>query len=136
MRKLLAATAFGLVLGAAAPALAHHSVSGLFDARDSQLFSVSGTLKKVDWMNPHIYLSVDVKEPDGSVRNYNFENFPPSFWRARGVNKSAFKVGDQITIEAYPARDKTKNLGFAKIIHFGDGRTIATMTAESAQTAR
>ena len=120
----------------AAPAIAHHSVSGQFDARDSALYTVTGTLKKVDWINPHIYFAVDVKDKAGKVVTHNFENFPPSFWRRQGVNKAAFKVGDAITVDAYPARDGTKTLGFAKVIHLSDGRTIATMTAESAATAR
>jgi Family of unknown function (DUF6152) len=136
MKNLISGVAFALLLTSAAPALAHHSIGGLYDARDSSIVKVSGTLKKIDWINPHIFLLVDVAGADGKITTYNFENFPPSFWRQRGIGKSAFKVGDKITVEAYPARDKTNTIGFAKVIHFADGRTIATMTAESAQTAR
>jgi hypothetical protein len=137
MRRLLAILGV-LAVGASVvvPAGAHHSVSGLFDARDARLYTVKGVLKDLDWMNPHIYLTVEARDTDGKLTTYRFENFPPSFWRRQGVNKSAFKVGEPITIEAYPARDGTRTLGWAKIIHFADGRTIATMTAENADSVR
>lgn len=135
MRRFIAKLAL-LALIPATVAVAHHSVSGQFDARDVKIYSVTGTLTKLDWINPHIYLTVEAKDAAGKSASYQFENFPPAFWRRQGINKNAFKIGEQITVEAYPARDGTKTLGFAKIIHFSDGRTIATMTQESAQTAR
>lgn len=116
----------------AAIASAHHSVSGEFNAHDSDLYTVTGTLSKLDWINPHIYFTVDAKDASGTVVQYRFENYPPAFWQRQGMGRSAFKIGDQLTIEAYPARDGTKTLGWAKVIHFADGRTIATMTAEQA----
>jgi hypothetical protein len=121
-----------IAIGIASIASAHHSVSGEFNAHDSDLYSVSGTLTKVEWVNPHIYFTVESKGADGVVTTYRFENYPPAFWQRQGVGRSAFKVGDAMTIEAYPARDGTKTLGWAKVIHFADGRTIATMTAEQA----
>jgi len=135
MRYAIVRIAF-LLLVPASLAVAHHSVSGQFDARDAKLYKVTGTLTKVDWINPHIYFTVEQKDSAGKVVAHQFENFPPSFWQRQGVNKSAFKVGESITVEAYPSRDGTQTLGFAKVIHFHDGRVIATMTAESAQTAR
>lgn len=119
-----------------ATAWAHHSVSGEFDARDAKLYKITGTLTELDWINPHIYFTLEVKDAAGKATAYHFENYPPSFWKRQGVNKSAFKVGETLTVEAYPARDGTKNLGWAKIIHFPDSRSIATMTAEDAATAR
>ena len=118
------------------PAVAHHSVSGQWLATDDKLFTVTGILKSVEWTNPHVHFNVITRDAGGNEMTYSFENFPPSFFRRYGVNKTEFKVGETITIEAYPARDGNKSIGFAKIIHFSDGKTLATMTAESASTVR
>jgi hypothetical protein len=110
--------------------LAHHSLSAEFIADDARLVTVKGVLSKVDWVNPHIYFYVDVKDASGKTEVWSFENFPPSWWRRYGLSRDLLKIGEQITVEAYPARDGTKTLAWAKIIHFADGRTVATMTGD------
>ena len=71
----------GLVLGvgvlvSVAPAFAHHSVSAEFDS--SKPITFTGTVKKVDWMNPHIYTHVEVKQPGGASTVYHVEGNPPN----------------------------------------------------------
>ena len=120
LRSALAAS-FGLLL-LAVPALAHHSVTAEFDS--SKLFSVKGTISKIEWVNPHIYLYADVKDENGTVTNYSFEAGPPGNLRRAGVVRTMFNVGDQVTIDAAMAKDGTRHLGLVKAVHFADGRTI------------
>ena len=70
----------------AAPALAHHSVPGTFKVADT--IALTGTVTKVDWINPHIYIYVDVKGKDGSVTNWKVETLPTNHMRRAGVTRA------------------------------------------------
>jgi hypothetical protein len=120
---------FGL-LAVAAPIWAHHSLSAEFIAEDAKLVTVKGVMSKVDWTNPHIYFYVDAKDENGNTVTWKFENFPPSWWRRMGLTKESLRVGDTVSVEAYPAKDGTKYFAYGKIIHFSDGTTIATMNSD------
>ena len=112
-----------LVLGLMAlPVLAHHSITAEFDT--SKVFTVKGTITKLEWVNPHAYVYVDAKDDKGVVTSYSFETGPPGNLRRSGVLRNMFAVGDQVTIEAYAAKDGTKHLGLVKAYHFADGKTI------------
>jgi hypothetical protein len=112
----------GLLL-LAIPVWAHHSVTAEFDT--SRPFLVNGTLTKLEWVNPHVYLYAEVKEENGNVAPYSFESGPPGNLRRAGVLRTMFNVGDVVTIEAYMAKDGSKHLGLLKAVHFADGHTIA-----------
>lgn len=115
----LAAAGF-LALGM--PLAAHHSVTAEFDT--SKSFTVSGTITKLEWVNPHIYMYVDVKDDKGTVTPYSFESGPPGNLRRTGVLRTMFNVGDVVTIDADVAKDGSKHLGHLKAVHFADGHTI------------
>ena len=106
----------------AMPVLAHHSISAEFDT--SKTFNVKGTLTKVEWVNPHVYIYVDGKDENGVAVAYSLEAGPPGSLRRAGVLKTLFNVGDQLTIEAYGTKDGTKNLGLVKSVTLPDGHTI------------
>ena len=106
----------------AVPLWAHHSITAEFDT--SKSFTVQGTLTKIEWVNPHAYVYLDSKDDKGSVISYSFETGPPGNLRRAGVLKTMFVVGEPVTIEAYAAKDGSKNLGLVKSFHFADGRTI------------
>ncbi len=110
----------GLLL--AIPVWAHHSISSEFDT--SKSFTVKGTLTKVEWVNPHAYIYVESKDGQGVVTAYSFETGPPGNLRRSGVLRTMFTVGDTVTIEAYAAKDGTKNLGLVKSFLFADGHAI------------
>lgn len=113
--------AFGLsIMGI--PVAAHHAVVAEFDT--TKVFSVKGTISKLEWVNPHVYIYVDVKQDDGSTTTYSFGNPSPGYLRRCGVTKNTFNVGDQVTIDAFSPKDGSKGLGFLKQVHFADGRTI------------
>ena len=104
------------------PALAHHSATAEFDS--SKTFTVKGTLTKLEWFNPHVYIYADVTDENGKVTPYSFETGPPGNLRRAGVVKTMFAVGDVVTIEAAVAKDGSKHLGLLKAVHFADGHTI------------
>jgi hypothetical protein len=120
-RGRIAAVSFGLLLSAM-PALPHHSATAEFDS--SKTFTVKGTLTKLEWFNPHVYIYADVTDENGKVIPYSFETGPPGNLRRAGVVKTMFNVGDVVTIEASVAKDGSKHLGLLKAVHFADGHTI------------
>ena len=115
---------FWLMLGLllAIPLWAHHSITAEFDT--SKSITVKGTLTKIEWVNPHAYVYLDSKDDKGVVTAYSFETGPPGNLRRAGVLRTMFSVGDTVTIEAYVAKDGTKNLGLVKSFQFADGHAI------------
>lgn len=133
MRKAIRGTigaAFSLLL-LAIPALAHHSVAAEFDT--SKDFSVKATITKLEWVNPHVYIYADTKADDGTVTAYSFEAGPPGALRRSGVIRPMFSVGDQVTIDAWVAKDGSKHLGLIKAVHFADGHTIVFGSPQDAE---
>jgi hypothetical protein len=114
----VAIAACGMGAGAAS---AHHSLAGQFDVNKS--FHVSGVVTRVDWVNPHVYLTVDAKAADGKTVTYRFESLPVAMMRKSGLTKQALVGnGEKIEIDAHPARDGTATLGYLLHVKFPDGR--------------
>jgi hypothetical protein len=111
-----------LGLAVALPALAHHSVQAVFDIHKT--VTVSGTVAKVEWINPHSYLTVNVKGPDGQIQKWAFELGGQAALRRAGMSRAdrgGLKAGDQVTVSALPARDGTTN-GALRELKLADGR--------------
>jgi len=121
---------FGLLL-LAIPVLAHHSATAEFDT--SKTFTVKGTITKLEWINPHVYMYADVTDETGKVIPYSFETGPPGNLRRAGVLGTMFDVGDVVNIEASVAKDGTKHLGLLKAVHFADGHTIVFGSAADSE---
>ena len=118
------AFALGFAVSLATAAAAHHNMSAMFDF--NQRFTETGTLSKVDWRNPHIYLTVDAKNDQGQVDAWSFEGPPPVFFRTREFSREDFEksLGKEITVEASRARDGSK-AGLIRELKLADGRVIS-----------
>jgi Family of unknown function (DUF6152) len=103
---------------------AHHSVSGQYDA--SRPLTLTGVISKVDWINPHIYLHLDVKEKDGAVTTWTLSTLPTAMMRRAGLTKETLQgqPGEVVTITAIAARDETKKLGWISKITYADGHHV------------
>src|SRR5580765_8904048 len=101
---------------------AHHSFQAEFDI--SKPVTLKGTVTKVEWINPHVYLHLDVKDQRGNVASWAFETLGPGRMRAEGMSKQTFGIGKTVTLKGYAARDGSKNLGFLRTVTFDDGHSI------------
>jgi hypothetical protein len=113
--------ACGLVVAAASLA-AHHSFAAEYDG--SLPVTVSGTVAKIDWQNPHIYLYVDAKDDQGKAAQWKFEGYPPNMLVRQGWKRdSTMKVGDAITVTGWRAR-LDPHQGAAREVTFADGKKL------------
>lgn len=124
------AAALGLVLGAV-PVFAHHSFAAEFDG--SKKITLTGVVTKVDWVNPHAYIYVDVKNPDGTVTNWGLETGAPNALYRQGWRKDDLKVGDTVTLDAFLAKDGSHTAA-ARQVKLPDGRKVFAGTPNSTPT--
>jgi len=113
-------------------AFGHHSFEAEFD-RDKPV-SLTGTVSKVEWSNPHIWYYIDVKDEHGKVTTWGFSGGPPGMLLRRGITKETLKIGDVISVEGFRAKDGSNN-GAGGNVRFADGRQVFTGAAEQATPA-
>lgn len=120
-------------LGIALPAQAHHAFSAEFDAE--QPIELSGTVTKLELVNPHSWLYLDVKQPDGQVANWGFEFGAPFSLKEKGVTKATLPVGSTVSVQGFRAKNG-KNFGYAVTTVLSDGRAVKTGGAQDAPGAQ
>jgi hypothetical protein len=104
MRTALAAVSgIGVLLALAAPAWAHHAFAAEFDANKPVKFQA--TITKMQWVNPHAWIYVDVKKPDGTVEEWMIEAGTPNTLLRRGFTKQSLLPGTQIMVDGYQSKD-------------------------------
>jgi len=112
----------------AAPVFAHHSVQAEFDIHKS--ITMKGTVAKVEWINPHSYLTVNVTDTEGKVQKWGFELGGPGALRRAGMSRAdrgGLKPGDEVTVTALAAKDGSTN-GFLQELSLPDGRVFKFAT--------
>ena len=136
MRSCACAVLVVLVgLGSSTP-LAHHSVSGEFDM--SKTVTLEGVISGLEWINPHIYVLLDVSEENGAKNTWRLETFPPAQMRRAGLTKELLmgNSGEVVTISILLARDGTKHLGYIERIRYQDGHFNQLGSNEAEQLRR
>jgi hypothetical protein len=111
---------------------AHHSPSAIFNM--AQRISVTGTLTKVDWINPHIVILMDAKGDAGKVDHWTFESNPPSWYRSVGLARADFAkaIGQTITVEGVRAKDGSP-YGYMQKIKMPDGTSLELVNSAEAK---
>jgi Family of unknown function (DUF6152) len=114
MRTRLAVIVAGLaLLLSAGPALAHHAFAAEYDAKKP--IKLTGTVTKLEWLNPHTWFYVDVKDDNGKVTNWGFEMGSPNILLRAGWTRNSMNPGDVVTVEGSRAKDGSNN-GNVKVV--------------------
>ena len=117
-----ALAAVGLLLLAAAPVVAHHAFGGEFDPNRPVL--LKGTVTKIEWVNPHAWIHVEVAKPDGTKEEWMVEGGTPNTLLRRGITKDTLKPGTEIVVDGYQARDHSQLRANGRNVTFPDGRKL------------
>ena len=123
MARLLAVAMAAAVLLAGTPAAAHHAFSAEFDV-DAPI-SLNGTVKRVEWLNPHSWIYIDVSGAGGATEEWAIEVGPPGPLFRRGIRKEMLPIGSEIQVDGFQAQDKS-NRATGLDVTFPDGRRIFT----------
>ena len=120
MKHITLAAAASLLL-AGASLSAHHSFAAEFDI--NKPITLSGTVTKVEWVNPHVYVYLDVKDASGKVTSWSLSSLGPAAARRAGVTRANFGQGQTVTINGYHAKDNS-NFAFMRKMTFADGHSV------------
>jgi len=110
-----------LFVAMVSPIGAHHSVSKGFD--ETRAMSIQGVITKVEWMNPHVWVYIDVKDSNGSISNWRVESASPNALIRADIRREVFELSKQCTVQIWPARDGSKT-ATGRTLTFVDGKTL------------
>src|SRR5215470_3323549 len=121
LRLCLAVTASVLCLAAAVPLFAHHSFAAEFDR--AKTITLTGTVTKVEWANPHARFYIDVKDENGKVNNWDLELASPNGLMRRGWTRNSLKIGDVVTVTGWAAK-AVPYVGNTNQVTLADGKKV------------
>ena len=114
-------TKLSVLLLAVAPVWAHHAFSAEFD--DKKPVKLQGRVTQMEWINPHVWIHLDVKNPDGTVVNWMIEGGPPNALLKRGWTKRSLPEGTEIVVEGYQSKDGALRAN-GRDVAFPDGKKL------------
>ena len=114
-------TGFVILTGGSVRLAAHHSFAAEFDAKQPVLFK--GTVTRMEWINPHVWIHMNVTQPNGKTEAWMVEGGAPTVLFRRGFSKTSLQAGTQIVVDGYRAKDGTNKMN-AREITFADGRKL------------
>lgn len=121
MRSYLTVLFAVLGIAIAVPAPAHHAFAAEFDAKKP--IKLRGTVAKMEWINPHTWIHIDVKQPNGKVERWMIEGGPPNALYRRGFTRDSLPLGIEIVVEGFRAKDGSMR-GNGRDLTFPDGRKL------------
>ena len=120
-RALVLLTAAAALLVTTLPAVAHHSVSAMWDPKQPK--TLTGVISEIQWFNPHIYVYVDVKDEAGRMTTWRLETWPPAQMRKAGITKKLlFGNRQAVRVDVWGAKNKSPDFGWILKIDYSDGR--------------
>ena len=119
-RLIVAVVGIGF-LSAAVPVVAHHAFAAEFDA--NKPIKLQGTVTKMEWINPHAWLHLDVKGPDGKVTEWMIEGGTPNTLLRRGITRDSIKIGTVVLVDGYQAKDGS-NRGNGRDLTLENGQKL------------
>jgi len=115
------AAALGVMLAAAITASAHHSFAAEYDS--NRPFTVTGTVTRLEWTNPHARLYIDAKDANGNIEHWDFELGPPTSLMRRGWNRKSLLAGHVVTVEGFHSKTEAF-VANARKVTLADGREV------------
>jgi hypothetical protein len=119
-KRFVVTAALGLVL-ASVPVWAHHAFNSEFDA--NKHVNLKGVVTKMEWINPHAWMHIDVKKPDGTVEKWMVETGTPNTLLRRGITKSSLLAGTEVVVDGYQAKDGSLRVN-GRDVTLPDGQTL------------
>lgn len=111
-----------LAMAVAVPVQAHHAFGGEFDANRPVL--LKGPIVKVEWVNPHAWIHMEVKQPNGTTEVWMIEGGSPNSLLRQGITKNSLPIGTEIVVDGYQARDHTLKRANGRNVTYPDGRKL------------
>ncbi len=122
MKLAIAVAASAFVLAVTSPLAGHHAFGGEFDANRPVL--LRGPIVKVEWVNPHTWIHIEVKKPDGTKEVWMIEGGSPNSLLRRGVTRESLQIGTELIVDGYQARDYTLKRANGRNVTYPDGRKL------------